>query len=106
MEASNPTRGSGVKATTGRRLLAAIGVMVLAGGFLACAKQAPRARRATRAPAARSTAQPLETGDRGWGWLKDRLVADGVPRTQVERAFADPRIPPFDGLSFSPYQPK
>src|SRR5262245_16289979 len=107
MEGSNPRRRSGVKATTRRRLYAVLGVLLAAVGFLACATQGPRARRGTRAPApARSYAQPLETGDRGWGWLKDRLVADGVPRATVDRAFADPRIPAFDGLSFSPYQPK
>jgi peptidoglycan lytic transglycosylase B len=105
MEASNPSRRPGVKARRGRRLFAAIGVMLVAAGLFACAKQQPRARRASRAPA-RSAAQPLVPGDRGWGWLKDRLVSDGVPRAQVERAFADPRIPAFDGLSFSPYQPK
>src|SRR4029453_426413 len=97
MEGSNPRRRPGVNATTHRRLCAALRVLLVAAGFLACAKQAPRARRVTRAPA-RSAAQPLETGDRGWGWLKDRLVADGVPRASVERAFADPRIPAFDGL--------
>ncbi len=45
-------------------------------------------------------------GDRGWGWIKDKLVADGVPRQQVERAFSDSRMPAFDGLSFSPYPPR
>ncbi len=36
----------------------------------------------------------------GWGYLVDRLVADGVPRARAAAAFADPRVPPFDGLSF------
>jgi membrane-bound lytic murein transglycosylase B len=34
--------------------------------------------------------------------MVDRLAADGVPRERAERAFADPRMPPFDGLFFSP----
>lgn len=38
----------------------------------------------------------------GWDYLIDRLVRDGEPRTEVERVFADPRMPPFDGLRFSP----
>ena len=45
-------------------------------------------------------ADPGVTGHRGWGWLVDRLAADGVDRAQVERAFDDPRIDPFDGLDF------
>jgi membrane-bound lytic murein transglycosylase B len=36
----------------------------------------------------------------GWGYLVDKLVTDGVPRAEVVAAFADPRIPPFDGLGF------
>jgi membrane-bound lytic murein transglycosylase B len=38
---------------------------------------------------------------RGWGYLVDKLVVDGVPRGTAERAFTDPRVPPFDGLTFS-----
>src|SRR5436853_6155739 len=36
----------------------------------------------------------------GWRYLIDKLAADGIPRTETAAAFADPRIPPFDGLSF------
>jgi membrane-bound lytic murein transglycosylase B len=39
--------------------------------------------------------------DRGWGYLVNRLVADGVGRARVERVFRDRRLPPFDGLGFS-----
>jgi membrane-bound lytic murein transglycosylase B len=39
--------------------------------------------------------------DRGWGYLIDKLVADGVARTRVERVFRDPRVEPFTGLYFS-----
>lgn len=38
---------------------------------------------------------------RGWEYLVDKLVADGVARARAERAFTDPRVPPFDGLQFS-----
>jgi hypothetical protein len=37
---------------------------------------------------------------------KRKLVADGVARSDVDRAFSDPRMPAFDGLSFSPHQPR
>jgi len=37
---------------------------------------------------------------RGWDYLVDKLVADGVDPRRVHRAFSDPRIEPFDGLEF------
>jgi membrane-bound lytic murein transglycosylase B len=45
---------------------------------------------------------------KGWGWLVERLVADGVARSRAERSFADPRVPPFDGLFFAvePREPR
>ncbi len=36
----------------------------------------------------------------GWGWLVEKLAADGLDRDRVERAFDDPRMEPFDGLDF------
>lgn len=38
---------------------------------------------------------------RGWGYLVDKLANDGVGRARAAAAFADPRVPPFDGLPFS-----
>lgn len=38
---------------------------------------------------------------RGWGYLIDKLIADGVARERIVQVFADPRMPPFTGLSFS-----
>jgi membrane-bound lytic murein transglycosylase B len=38
---------------------------------------------------------------RGWGWLVEKLVADGLDRGRVEAAFDDPRMDAFDGLDFS-----
>jgi membrane-bound lytic murein transglycosylase B len=36
----------------------------------------------------------------GWDYLVERLVADGLDRTRVTRAFTDPRMEPFTGLDF------
>jgi membrane-bound lytic murein transglycosylase B len=38
---------------------------------------------------------------RGWGYLVDRLAADGVPRVRAAAVFADPRMEPFDALAFA-----
>ena len=53
------------------------------------------------APEPAPPAQVDEIGDRGWGYLIDRLVRDGVPRERARRTFQDPRFEDFDGLSFS-----
>ena len=39
-------------------------------------------------------------GYRGWDYLVEKLVADGVDRRRVHRAFTDPRVERFDGLQF------
>ena len=39
--------------------------------------------------------------ERGWKYLVDRLVANGVPRTRVTAVFSDPRMEPFTGVQFS-----
>ena len=38
---------------------------------------------------------------KGWGYLVERLASDGLERADVVDAFADPRVPAFDGLFFS-----
>jgi len=55
-----------------------------------------------------ATAVRADVGDdeatarrRGWGYLIEKLAADGVPLAQAAAAFADPRVPPFDGLAFA-----
>lgn len=55
-----------------------------------------------------ATAVRADVGDdeaaarrRGWGYLVEKLAADGVPLAQAAAAFADPRVPPFDGLAFA-----
>src|SRR5262249_30530405 len=40
-------------------------------------------------------------GHRGWGWLVEKLAADGLDRGRVEGAFDGPRMDAFDGLDFS-----
>jgi membrane-bound lytic murein transglycosylase B len=49
---------------------------------------------ATREAAARDA-------ERGWGFLVEKLVADGVPRDRALRVFRDDRVDEFDGLYFS-----
>ncbi|HJQ84913.1 MAG TPA: lytic murein transglycosylase [Candidatus Binatia bacterium] len=45
---------------------------------------------------------------RGWGYLVERLAADGVDRERALRTFRDPRIAPFTGLGFGldPREPR
>jgi membrane-bound lytic murein transglycosylase B len=106
MMGSNPSRRASVKDLARRRVAAALGVVAVVSALLGCGKRPPRARRGVTRPPAAAPPARLEPGDRGWGWIKDKLIADGVPRQQVERAFSDSRMPPFDGLSFSPYPPR
>ncbi|HEY8514375.1 MAG TPA: lytic murein transglycosylase [Candidatus Binatia bacterium] len=87
-----------------RRALGAIGWLLLAtlgGSCVSAVKEsnaAPPERRAASA----------SYDHRGWGYLIEKLVADGVDRRRVERTFADPRIEPFTGLDFGlrPREPK
>lgn len=48
---------------------------------------------------------PASAGD-GWGYLIDKLVADGLEAGAVEAVFADERMASFDGLEFSPDRPR
>jgi membrane-bound lytic murein transglycosylase B len=50
----------------------------------------------------------LEARDKGWGWMVDRLADDGIPREEAARAFADDRMPDFEGLLFglNPREPR
>ncbi|MBP1684686.1 MAG: rane-bound lytic murein transglycosylase B-like protein [Deltaproteobacteria bacterium] len=54
------------------------------------------------------TGAPLmaSADDRGWGYLIEKLVADGVNRESVVQTFQDPRIDRFTGLVFSPQRPR
>ncbi len=52
-------------------------------------------------PVAVRAEDPREGSHRGWAYLIDKLVADGIDRKRVTLVFDDPRMPPFDGLSFS-----
>lgn len=48
---------------------------------------------------ASATGEPGAAGS--WAYLIEKLISDGVDRDQVTAAFADRRVPPFDGLGFS-----
>jgi membrane-bound lytic murein transglycosylase B len=70
---------------------------------------APPVVAATPAPGPASVPRPdlLALEERvldakGWSWLVGKLAADGVPRERAARAFADARMPAFEGLFFSP----
>ena len=52
-------------------------------------------------PAAARSGDETIARARGWGYLLDRLVADGVAPEHASRVFADRRVPAFTGLSFS-----
>jgi membrane-bound lytic murein transglycosylase B len=49
---------------------------------------------------------PAAADERGWSYLIEKLVADGVPREQVMAAFSDWRVPAFTGLEFSATRPR
>jgi len=44
--------------------------------------------------------------ERGWAYLIDKLVTDGVSRERVLDAFRDPRVSAFTALEFSIYPPR
>jgi len=69
---------------------------------------APPVPRAAPAPPQAGALERRILAAKGWTWLVERLVADGLPRARVEAAFADARMPAFDGLSFSlePREPR
>ena len=73
-----------------RGVAAVVGIALLLG----CA--APTRTRSV------GSAAPTAVAGGGWGYLTRRLVADGVPPDRVATVFADPRMPPFTGLEFSP----
>lgn len=52
---------------------------------------------------AQRDAEPLAANYRGWDYIVEKLVADGVDPRQVRRVFTDPRVEPFSGLQFSLY---
>jgi membrane-bound lytic murein transglycosylase B len=84
------------------RRLRAVVVMVAACTVVACAARPPRPRQRVAVSPRTPPRAPLVVGDRGWEYLKARLVADGVSRDRVERAYDDPSMEPFDGLPISP----
>jgi membrane-bound lytic murein transglycosylase B len=64
--------------------------------------QEPAARRVA-VPEDFASAHPADLArvrEKGWTFLVDKLVDDGVSPARAARAFADPRMPTFDGLLF------
>jgi len=45
-------------------------------------------------------AELAEARRKGWGFMVEKLASDGVSRGRAAEAFADPRMPPFEGLLF------
>jgi membrane-bound lytic murein transglycosylase B len=64
-------------------------------GALVLGLLAPRSLRAAGADA------EAAADGRGWGYVVRKLIEDGKPRAQIVPVFADRRMPPFTGLSFS-----
>lgn len=96
-----------------RRSSAAVPAAALAAALLvSCASPAPAPLPHVESPAPVVQVPPpappppsaamLRARDRGWAYLVDRLIADGLPPERVASAFADPRVPAFDGLRFNP----
>ena len=93
-----------------RRSSSLVAIALVAFTPLACAaKPPPRletpppvAEVAAPAPPAAPSPAVLRARERGWGYLVDRLTADGLPQERVAAAFSDPRVPAFDGLRFNP----
>lgn len=52
------------------------------------------------------TAGVAEADARGWDYLIDRLVADGLDRGRVVDTFSDARVPAFTGLEFADRRPR
>src|SRR5262249_37199804 len=105
VRAGRMERGDPGSRCVGRRRMARwlrTGIVVLAGGSLVACAARPRPRPRARVAPGRAPSAAYVPGDRGWEYLKARLVADGVPRDRVERAFGDPLMPPFEGLALSP----
>lgn len=104
-------RLGGTGGSRARRLGAAsLLVGVALGGCASSAPRAPQARAEAPTPVA-APATSMEArvaASKGWAHIVDRLADGGVPRARAERAFADPRMPEFDGLFFrvDPREPK
>jgi membrane-bound lytic murein transglycosylase B len=44
--------------------------------------------------------QSTSTALKGWDYLAQKLIAEGIPSAQVKAAYSDPRIPPMEYISF------
>jgi membrane-bound lytic murein transglycosylase B len=80
-------------------------VSVLTGRLLRHLVLAATVLTAAAVPGPAAADPRIDAGSRaagnGWGYLVEKLVADGVLRPAAEGVFGDPRMPAFDGLGFS-----
>src|SRR5262249_12333221 len=105
MAGSNPSPRVRVKIYGLRpRPATALALAVMTSALFACGGRRPPRPRPAGSPA--QAPFPTPARDRGWGYLKAKLIADGISRDRVDQAFGDPRMAPFDGLYFSPYSPR
>jgi membrane-bound lytic murein transglycosylase B len=83
-------------------LVASVGTLALAATPQRAAAESPAAVREVPSSAWDEASQ------RGWGYLVEKLTADGHDRERVAALFADERTPPFSGIRFSlrPREPR
>jgi membrane-bound lytic murein transglycosylase B len=92
----------------------AIAALAAAGGCATATSTAQVPEEAPPSVAAYAPADAPESlesrlvASKGWSHLVERLVETGLPRAAAEQAFADPRMPAFDGLFFrvEPREPR
>lgn len=86
--------------TEGRRLAG----IALSSAFVLLASCASPPSRAPSPPAVESMDEVAlarrVAAAKGWGWLVERLASDEVAGPRAALAFADPRVPAFEGLFF------
>ena len=63
---------------------------------------------ALQVPSSRAGEHAFHNDERGWTYIMNKLVADGVDRDRVEEVFTDPRFGSFSGLMFElhPREPR
>ncbi|HZR81203.1 MAG TPA: lytic murein transglycosylase [Candidatus Binatia bacterium] len=85
------------------RVAARAAAIAFAASAIGLGRAAPEARADRGAVGAWDAAS-----QRGWGYMIEKLSADGLDRQRVSAVFADPRFPEFTGLRFSlaPREPR
>jgi membrane-bound lytic murein transglycosylase B len=108
-------RGAGVISirSHGRASVGILALVLAAAGCATAHADHPAPETAPEAPVSVSFEPVISMEGRvasakGWAYLVERLVENGVARGAAEAAFADPRMPTFDGLLFrvDPREPR